>query len=73
VNPSSLKDLLRLPSHDRVELAMALWDSLTDTEHDAELRLTNAQQAELDRRWAEHRQNPDSAIPWAEVRSKLLG
>ena len=51
---------------------MALWDSLTDLERDAELELTDAQRAELDRRWAEHVANPESAIPWADVRAKLL-
>ena len=38
-----------------------------------ELELTPEQLAELDRRWMEHQQNPDSAVPWAEVRRKLLG
>jgi len=72
--PSSpLTDLLKLPAGDRAELAMALWDSLTDRERDAELQLTDDQRAELDRRWAEHVANPGSAIPWADVRAKLLG
>lgn len=72
--PSSpLTDLLKLPAGDRAELAMALWDSLTDRERDAELQLTDEQRAELDRRWAEHVANPGSAIPWADVRTKLLG
>jgi putative addiction module component (TIGR02574 family) len=72
--PSSpLTDLLKLPPGDRAELAMALWDSLTDREREAELQLTDEQRAELDRRWAEHVANPGSAIPWADVRAKLLG
>lgn len=72
--PSSpLTELLKLPAGDRAELAMALWDSLTDVERDAELELNEGQRAELDRRWAEHVANPESAIPWAEVRAKLLG
>lgn len=72
--PSSpLTDLLKLPAGDRAELAMALWDSLTDVERDAELQLTTEQRAELDRRWAEHLANPGSAIPWADVRARLLG
>ncbi len=72
--PSSpLTDLLKLPAGDRAELAMALWDSLTDSERETELQLTDEQRAELDRRWAEHVANPGSAIPWADVRAKLLG
>jgi putative addiction module component (TIGR02574 family) len=70
---SPLSELLKLPAADRADLAMALWDSLTDLERDAELELTDAQRAELDRRWAEHVANPESAIPWADVRTKLLG
>lgn len=52
---------------------MALWASLTDAEREGELELTAEQQAELDRRWAEHLKNPGSAVPWSEVRQKLLG
>ena len=70
---SPLAQLLKLPAGDRVELAMALWDSLTDAERDAALELTDEQRAELDRRWAEHVENPGSAIPWSDVRRKLLG
>lgn len=70
---SPLSELLKLPAGDRAELAMALWDSLTGAERDAELELTYGQRAELDRRWAEHVANPESAIPWSDVRAKLLG
>ena len=72
--PSSpLTELLKLPASDRADLAMALWDSLTDVEREAELEMTDEQRAELDRRWAEHVADPDSAVPWADVRAKLLG
>ncbi len=71
--PSSpLTELLKLPAGDRVDLAMALWDSLSEDEREAELVLTDEQQAELDRRWAAHVADPSSAIPWADVRAKLL-
>jgi putative addiction module component (TIGR02574 family) len=69
---SPLSQLLKLPADDRAELAMALWESLSDSERDAELALTDAQAADIDRRWAEHLANPGSAVPWAEVRRKLL-
>ena len=70
---SPLAQLLKLPAVDRAELAMALWESLTEAEREGELELTDEQRAELDRRWAEHVENPGSAIPWSEVRRKLLG
>jgi putative addiction module component (TIGR02574 family) len=71
--PNTLAELLKLSARERVEIAMALWESLTDTEREAELALTPEQEAELDRRLAEHIANPGSAIPWDEVRRKLAG
>ena len=68
---SNLANLLKLPADERVELAMALWDSLTDAERESELELSSDQKAELDRRWNEHVANPESAVPWEEVRRKL--
>jgi putative addiction module component (TIGR02574 family) len=71
--PNTLAELLRLPASQRVEIAMALWESLTDSERETELALTPEQETELDRRLAEHVANPGSAIPWDEVRRKLAG
>lgn len=68
----TLSQLLKLSADDRAELAMALWESLSDSEREKELALTDAQAAEIDRRWADHMANPESAIPWSEVRRKLL-
>lgn len=70
---SALSQLLKLPAADRAELAMALWESLSAGEREGELVLTDEQGAERDRRWAEHPANPGSAVPWSEVRRKLLG
>jgi putative addiction module component (TIGR02574 family) len=69
----TLTKLLELPATERVDIAMALWDSLTAAEQEAEFELTPDQRAELDRRLAEHIADPSSAIPWDEVRRKLLG
>jgi putative addiction module component (TIGR02574 family) len=68
----SLDELLKLPAAERVEIALALWDSLEDAELDALVPLTDEQKAELDRRLDEHEQNPTSAIPWEQVRRDLL-
>jgi putative addiction module component (TIGR02574 family) len=70
---SPLPQLLKLSAGDRAQIAMALWESLTDVEREKELDLTDEQRRELDRRWAEHVENPGSAVPWSEVRRKLLG
>lgn len=68
---TSLHELLKLQPDERADLAMALWESLADVERDAELALTPEQEVEVDRRWAEHLENPTSAIPWDVVRRKL--
>ena len=70
---SPLPQLLKLPAGDRAELAIALWESLSDSEREGAFELSDDQRAELDRRWAEHIENPGSAIPWSQVRRKLLG
>lgn len=69
---TTLSQLLKLPADDRAELALALWESLSDSERETEITLTDAQAVEIDRRWAEHVANPESAVPWSEVRCKLL-
>ena len=68
----TLMKLLTLPATERVDLAMALWEGLTPAEQEAEFELTPEQRAELDRRLAEHIADPASAVPWEEVRRKLL-
>jgi putative addiction module component (TIGR02574 family) len=72
--PSSpLTELLKLPAGDRADLAMALWESLTDADREGELELSDSDREELDRRWAEHLKDPSSAVRWTDVRSKLIG
>lgn len=68
-----LSELLKLPADDRAELAIALWESLSDDARGTALELSDEQRAELDRRWAEHMRNPGSAVRWSDVRGKLLG
>jgi putative addiction module component (TIGR02574 family) len=71
MSPTDLAELLKLPTGERAELAITLWESLTDAERDAELELGPELRAELDRRCAEHEADPGSAIPWRDVRRKL--
>lgn len=66
-----MSDLLQLPQNERLPLAIALWDSLDDQSRDGALQVDPALCAELDRRWATHRDNPEAAVPWDEVRSQL--
>jgi len=71
--PNTLSELLKLPADERVEIALALWESLDDVQREAELALDPEQAAELDRRLAEHLADPGSSIPWETVRQKLPG
>ena len=68
-----VSSLLGLPAAERAELAMALWESLTDAERDGQLPISAEQAAELDRRWADNVADPQSSIPWTEVRGRLQG
>jgi putative addiction module component (TIGR02574 family) len=66
-----LSDLLNLPPSARADLAMALWESLSDAERDQVLPLEPELLEELDRRWADHLAHPDAAVPWEELQRKL--
>ena len=67
----SLSELLKLPAGERAELAMALWESLSEAQREAGLEMTADVAAELDRRWEAHVRHPESAVPWSEVRRTL--
>jgi putative addiction module component (TIGR02574 family) len=73
MSATPLSALLNLPPGLRADLAIALWESLSDAERSDALPLEPELAAELDRRWAEHVANPDSAIPWEAVVRKLRG
>lgn len=73
MSAASLSELLSLPPGARADLAMALWESLSDTERERTLALDPEFLNELDRRWAEHVAHPEAAIPWEEFHGKLRG
>lgn len=68
---SDLAELLKLPAGERAELAITLWESPTDQECDDELELGPEERAKLDRRWAEHLEEPGSAVSWHDAQGKL--
>jgi putative addiction module component (TIGR02574 family) len=64
-----IEELLKLSVAERIQLVEDLWDSIAaDPEN---VPLSEPQLKELRRRLAEHRANPDSAVPWEEVRRRL--
>lgn len=58
-----------LPVEERLALVEDIWDSIAADS--AALPLTDAQRAELDRRLAEHENNPDDVVPWEELRGLI--
>lgn len=63
-------ELLNLPVADRLALIEQLWDSVVDSTADAPLHPAIA--AELGERLARHQANPAAAVPWDEVKRRLL-
>ena len=60
----------RLSVEDRIELAVAIWDSLGTVPHHP--LLTEPQRRELERRLADHAANPDDVVPWEQVKADAL-
>jgi putative addiction module component (TIGR02574 family) len=59
----------RLSVEERLALVEELWDSIAEST--GELPLTEAQRAELDRRLADHKANPNDVVPWEDVRASV--
>jgi putative addiction module component (TIGR02574 family) len=68
MNKALLEQLLELPAAERLEVAEELWDSIRPDEMPP---LTTEQKEEIERRLAEHRRDPGTALPWNEVRARL--
>jgi putative addiction module component (TIGR02574 family) len=62
---------LQLSREERLHLIEKLWESLVDEE--SRLEVPDDVRAELDRRLAAHRENPDEALSWAEVKRRVRG
>jgi len=56
-----------LSSAEKIQLAQDLWDSIDEDPYE----LSNEQKAELDRRLQDFRENPNTGIPWEEVKANL--
>ena len=63
-------DFSKLSVAERIQLAADLWDSIPES---ADVPLTDAQKAELDRRLEDLDQHPDAGEPWEVVRARLYG
>lgn len=64
-----LSDILDLSVAERIELVQDIWDSIAEIPGD--LILTEKQKAELDARSAKLKKDPESGIPWEDVKASL--
>ncbi len=64
-----LFDFGKLSVAERIQLAEDLWDSIPP--EGADIPLTEAQKAELDRRLDDLARDPDAGEPWEVVRARL--
>jgi putative addiction module component (TIGR02574 family) len=62
-------DFTKLSIAERIELAEDLWDSIPS--EGADLTLTEAQKAELDRRLEDLERDPDAGESWEVIRARL--
>ena len=64
-----MQEIEKLSRDERLDLIDEIWNTIGD---DAELDpLTPDQQAELERRIADQRKNPQSSIPWEKAVEEL--
>jgi len=62
--------LFELSVPQKLQLVEDLWDSIAAVPES--VPVPEWQKEELDRREAQFRQNPDSAIPWEEVKKRVI-
>ena len=72
INRQTMLDAaLTLPPGERADLVKDIWDSLaTDP---AALKLTKAQERELERCWQDYLANPKAGDDWPTTKARILG
>jgi putative addiction module component (TIGR02574 family) len=63
-----INDISALPPGDQLRVVQAIWDQLPK---DVGTELSVAQQAELERRWAEYKADPSSALTEDEFKERI--
>lgn len=69
--PDIPADFDNLTTSEKIEYVQRLWDRIASDADSAEL--TDEQREELDRRLEAHRENPEEADAWKDVRERLRG
>jgi putative addiction module component (TIGR02574 family) len=64
-------EYLKLSVSERIQLVEDIWDSIVADASET-IELSQAQKDELHRRVAAHREDPSTAVPWEQVKSRLF-
>ena len=70
MKPINIAEVLALPVDERLKLVETSWESIAELPE--ALQLTQAQEAELDRRLDAYRKDPTAGSPWSEVKARIL-
>ena len=70
MNTHLLQQASVLNVDEQIELVEAIWNGIVS--RDAVPSLTEAQKTELDRRFADHLENPNDVVSWNEVKAAAL-
>ena len=65
-----LAEILELPVAERVKLAQAIWDSVSELPEP--FPLSEAEREKIDRRLEAYRRDPEATSPWPEVKERIL-
>ena len=64
----AISEISSLPIDEQLRVVQAIWDRMPQ---DAGTALSDRQRAELDRRLADYRDNPDSALTESQLRKQI--
>ena len=70
MNTQLLQQVSVLDIEEQIELVEAIWNNIVS--RSASPSLTDAQKTELDRRLANHLENPNDVVSWSEVKAAAL-
>jgi len=65
----TLNEISQLSVAERIQLAQDIWDTVWSRPEN--LKLTEAQSQELERRLQSYRREPESSVPWDEVKERI--
>ena len=65
-----LAEILELPVRERVKIAQAIWDSVSEVPDP--FPLSDEEKEMLDQRLEAYRRDPEAVSPWSEVKARIL-